>query len=87
MLFKHELVADAVVGETVEFDKVLLVAGDGEVRVGTPYLEGAKVSGTVREIARDDKIVVYKYKSKKGYRRKQGHRQSYVATTITGIEG
>ncbi|HHR85716.1 50S ribosomal protein L21 [Candidatus Bipolaricaulota bacterium] len=85
-LFDHELVEGIEAGETVSFDKVLLIVDEGEVRVGTPYLEGVKVTGEVREQGRGDKVIVYKYKSKKGYRRKQGHRQSYMKTKITAIE-
>ncbi len=85
-LFDHELIDGIEEGETVSFDKVLLLVDDGEVRVGTPYLDGVKVTGEVREQGRGDKIIVYKYKSKKGYRRKQGHRQPYMKTRITTIE-
>ena len=87
MLLAHELLPGVEVGETVEFDKVLLLARDDGVRIGTPYVDGAKVVGEVKETGRDDKIVVYKYKAKKGYRKKQGHRQGYMATSITSIEG
>lgn len=85
-LFDHELIGGLEAGETVTFDKVLLIVDDGEVRVGTPHLDGVKVMGEVREQGRGDKMIVYKYKSKKGYRRKQGHRQSYMKTKITAIE-
>jgi len=85
-LFDHELIGGLEAGETVTFDKVLLIVDDGEVRVGTPHLDGVKVMGEVREQGRGDKVIVYKYKSKKGYRRKQGHRQSYMKTKITAIE-
>jgi len=85
-VLKHERLAGAEVGEAVEFDKVLLLVQDGNVRVGTPYLDAVKVRGEVQQDARGEKIVVYKYKSKKGYRRKQGHRQPYMATVITAIE-
>jgi len=84
-LFDHELIDGVEPGESVTFDKVLLVVDDGEVQVGTPYLDGVKVTGEVREQGRGEKITVYKYKSKKGYRRKQGHRQSYMKTKITAI--
>jgi len=87
MVLKHERLSDVEVGQAVEFDKVLLVVEDDDMRVGTPYLEGASVKGEVREDARGEKIIVYKYKSKKGYRRKQGHRQAYMATVISSIEG
>ncbi|HDL85138.1 MAG TPA: 50S ribosomal protein L21 [Candidatus Acetothermia bacterium] len=85
-LFDHELIDGVAAGETVTFDKVLLVVDDGEVQVGTPYLDGVKLVGEVHEQGRGDKVIVYKYKSKKGYRRKQGHRQSYMKTKITAIE-
>lgn len=84
-LFDHELIDGIEAGESVTFDKVLLVVDDGEVQVGTPYLDGVKVTGEVREQGRGERITVYKYKSKKGYRRKQGHRQSYMKTKITEI--
>jgi len=84
-LFDHELVNGIEAGGTVTFDKVLLIVDDGEVQVGSPYLDGVKVTGEVREQGRGDKVIVYKYKSKKGYRRKQGHRQSYMKTKITAI--
>lgn len=85
-LLDHELIGGLEAGETVTFDKVLLIVDDGEVRVGTPHLDGVKVMGEVREQGLGDKMIVYKYKSKKGYRRKQGHRQSYMKTKITAIE-
>ncbi len=87
MLLAHELLPGVEVGETVEFDKVLLLAADDGVQIGTPYVDGAKVVGEVKETGRGDKIIVYKYKAKKGYRKKQGHRQGYMATSITSIEG
>ncbi|MCX6095858.1 MAG: 50S ribosomal protein L21 [Candidatus Bipolaricaulota bacterium] len=85
-LLEHELIDGAEVGAPVEFDRVLLLVEDGDVRVGTPYLDGAKVKGEVRERWLDEKVIVYKYKRKKGYRRKQGHRQGYLRTLITAIE-
>ncbi len=86
MVLEHEILTGVDVGSDVRFDKVLLVARDEDVQVGAPYVDGAVVTGTVQEQGRGDKIIVYKYKSKKGYRRKQGHRQSFMATKITGIE-
>ena len=65
---------DAQVDSTVSFD-VLLMGNDGDVKIGTPVVEGVKVEGKVVGQIRGEKIVVYKYKSKKNYRRKQGHRQ------------
>jgi len=84
-LFDHELIDGVEAGETVTFDKVLLVVDDGEVQVGSPYVDGLKVVGEVREQGRGAKVIVYKYKNKKGYRRKQGHRQGYMKTKITSI--
>jgi large subunit ribosomal protein L21 len=85
MVLKHELLPGVDVGQDVEFDKVLLLVNDEDVQVGTPYLEGVKVVGKVRDAGRDDKVIVFKYKAKKGYRRKQGHRQGYMATAIESI--
>jgi large subunit ribosomal protein L21 len=75
---------DAEVDSTVSFD-VLLVGNDGEVKVGTPLVEGAKVEGKVLGQVRGEKIIVYKYKSKKNYHRKNGHRQPYTKVEITKI--
>ena len=75
---------DAQVDSTVSFD-VLLVGNDGDVRIGTPIVEGAKAEGKVVGQVRGEKIVVFKYKSKKNYRRKQGHRQPYTKVEITKI--
>ena len=75
---------DAQVDSTVSFD-VLLAGNDGDVRIGTPIVEGAKVEGKVVGQVRGEKIVVFKYKSKKNYRRKQGHRQPYTKVEITKI--
>ena len=75
---------DAQVDSTVSFD-VLLMGSDGDVKIGTPVVEGVKVEGKVVGQIRGEKIVVYKYKSKKNYRRKQGHRQPYTKVEITKI--
>ena len=75
---------DADVDSTVSFD-VLLVGNDGDVKVGTPVVEGVKVEGKVVGQVRGEKIIVFKYKSKKNYRRKQGHRQPYTKVEITKI--
>ena len=75
---------DAQVDSTVSFD-VLLMGNDGDVKIGTPVVEGVKVEGKVVGQIRGEKIVVYKYKSKKNYRRKQGHRQLYTKVEITKI--
>ena len=75
---------DAQVDSTVSFD-VLLMGNDGDVKIGTPVVVGVKVEGKVVGQIRGEKIVVYKYKSKKNYRRKQGHRQPYTKVEITKI--
>ena len=72
-------------GETVTFDQVLAVNGK-ELVVGTPTVSGATVTGTVVNNGKAKKIIVYKYKAKKGYRRKQGHRQLYTAVKIDNIK-
>ncbi|SDB81646.1 50S ribosomal protein L21 [Shouchella lonarensis] len=77
---------DAEAGAEVSFDKVLFVGGDA-VKVGAPYVEGATVTGTVEKHGRDKKIIVYKMKPKKNYRRKQGHRQPYTKVVIGKING
>lgn len=71
-------------GETVTFDKVLVIGGD-DVKVGAPYVDGASVTATVAKNGKDKKIIVYKYKPKKGYHKKQGHRQPYTKVEITAI--
>ena len=75
---------DAEVDSTVSFD-VLLVGNDGDVKVGTPVVEGVKVEGKVVGQIRGEKIVVFNYKAKKNIRRKQGHRQPYTKVEITKI--
>ena len=77
---------DAQVGETVSFDHVL-VLGEGEgIQVGTPYV-GTAVEGKVVEEGKGKKVIIFKYKSKKDYRKKQGHRQPYTMVEITGLNG
>lgn len=73
---------DGEAGQTVVFDQVLL-AGD---KVGTPLVDGAKVTGTIEKQGRGKKIIVFKYKAKKNYHKKQGHRQSYTKVVINTIE-
>ena len=67
----------------VVFDKVLMV----NEKIGTPYVDGAKVKATVVKNGKAKKIIVYKYKSKKNYHKKQGHRQPYTKVQIVSIEG
>ena len=76
---------DILEGETVIFDQVILLGGDA-TKVGTPFVEGATVSAKVEKHGRGKKLIVYKYKAKKNYRRKQGHRQPYTKVTIEKID-
>ncbi|TXC90086.1 50S ribosomal protein L21 [Metabacillus litoralis] len=73
-------------GETVTFDKVLFVGGDN-VKVGSPTVDGATVTAKVEKHGRQKKITVFKYKAKKNYRKKQGHRQPYTKVVIEKING
>ena len=75
----------ASTGDAVEFDRVLMVSGDEEVKVGNPYLDGGRVSATVTGQGRGDKINVIKFKRRKNYLRRMGHRQSFTEVTITAI--
>ena len=76
------------VGDPVEFDQVLLVGGEeGESRIGTPLVEGAKVIGKITAHGRGPKITVFKMKRRKGYRVKNGHRQDYTEVHVDKIEG
>ena len=76
---------DAEEGKKVTFDKVVLLSDEGKVEVGAPYVKGIKVEGKVVEHGKGKKIVVYKYKAKKNYRRTQGHRQPFTKVEITKI--
>ena len=73
-------------GKKVTFDKVVLLSDDGKVEVGAPYVKGIKVEGKVVAHGKGKKIIVFKYKAKKNYRRKQGHRQPYTKVEITAIK-
>ena len=77
---------DAEEGKKVTFDKVILVSEDGKVQIGNPYVKGVKVEGKVVSHGKGKKIIVFKMKPKKNYRRKQGHRQPYTKVEITSIK-
>ena len=77
---------DAEEGKKVTFDKVILVSSEEKVEVGAPYVKGVKVEGKVVSHGKGKKIIVYKMKPKKNYRRKQGHRQPYTKVEITSIK-
>ena len=70
---------------TLTFEEVLAVKTDDGLKVGAPCVEGATVQAEILEVAKADKVIVYKYKSKKDYRRKQGHRQPFMKVKITAI--
>ena len=74
------------VGATVTLDEVLLVSGDGEARIGTPLVEQAQVTAEIVEQGLDKKIIVFKKKRRKGYTRKQGHRQMHTTLRIVEIQ-
>lgn len=75
---------DVKEGDKVTFDKVLFVSGD-DAKVGAPFVDGAKVEAKVLAQGKEKKVVVYKYKSKKNERKKNGHRQPYTLVEISGI--
>ena len=77
---------EAEEGKKVTFDKVVLLSDEGKVEVGAPYVKGIKVEGKVVAHGKAKKIVVFKYKAKKNYKRKQGHRQPYTKVEITAIK-
>ena len=76
----------AAEGEAVVFDEVLTVVADGDVKVGKPVVEGAKVTGKVEAQGKGKKILVFKYKAKSNYRKRQGHRQPFTKVVIEKIE-
>ena len=83
-LYVEKLPADD--GTTVEVTNVLAVEKDGQIQVGTPYVAGAKVIMKVEKQGKGKKIIVFKFKKKKNYRRKQGHRQPYTKVLVERIE-
>ena len=84
VLFVEKL--NAEVDSTVELTEVLAVSKDGELKVGAPVVEGAKVVAKVLAQVKAKKVVVFKYKRKKDYRRKNGHRQPYTKIVVEKIE-
>jgi len=76
---------EVAAGETIDFDKVLVVSNQGKLSVGAPFVEGAKVEASVVEQGKGPKVIVFKYKAKKDYRKKQGHRQPYTKVKIEKI--
>lgn len=74
-------------GDILEFDKVLMIGGTDDVKIGTPYINGVKVKAVVEDQIKDKKVIVYKYKRRKGYHKKQGHRQQYSIIKVEDILG
>jgi large subunit ribosomal protein L21 len=82
-IYVHQL--EAAADSTVTFDQVLMVENNGSVKVGTPVLSGAKVSATIISHLKGDKVIIYKKKRRKGYEKKNGHRQSFTQIKIDSI--
>ena len=76
---------EVATGETLEFDRVLMIGGDGDVRIGQPVLEGSKVTAEVLGQGRHKKVKIVKFNRRKHYRNEIGHRQWYTEVMITGI--
>lgn len=83
-VYVHRLDADK--GKTVSFDKVLLIDDNGKVNIGAPAISGAQVSATVLEHLQGDKVIVFKKKRRKGYQKKNGHRQALTEIQISEIK-
>lgn len=84
-IFVHRLAAEE--GAKIDFDRVLLIDNGGKVNVGAPAIAGAVVSATVESHVKGDTVIVFKKKRRKGYEKRNGHRQSLTRITITGIKG
>ncbi len=82
-IFVHRLQAE--VGDSVNFDKVLLTDNEGRVKIGTPYVEGSSVKAKVLDHLKGDKVIVFKKKRRKGYAKKNGHRQYLTQLLIEEI--
>lgn len=82
-LFVHRLQGEE--GASIEFDNVLLAENEGKITVGAPAVKGAKVSAKILSHLKGDKVIVFKKKRRKGYKKKQGHRQHFTKIEITGI--
>lgn len=74
-------------GENLEFESVLLLSDDNGVKLGAPFVSGAKVKAVVENHGRDDKVIVFKFKKRKDYRKKRGHRQQYSIVRVEDITG
>ncbi|AEA43939.1 50S ribosomal protein L21 [Fluviicola taffensis] len=84
-IFVHRL--DAEAGSKIEFDRVLLVDNGGKVSIGAPAIAGALVTAQVNDHVKGDTVIIFRKKRRKGYVKRNGHRQSFTQITITGIKG
>lgn len=84
--FVYTPLLEGEAGTEVKFDQVLLVDNDGKIKVGTPTVKGAKVSGKILEHVKGDKVLVFKKKRRKGYKKKNGHRQDFSKVLIEDIK-
>ena len=84
-VFVHRLSEEC--GSKVTFDHVLLIDNDGKINVGAPAIDGAKVTAEVISHVKGDKVIVFKKKRRKGYKKKNGHRQQFTSIQITDIKG
>ena len=82
----EKISGDFKAGDTVSFDKVLVVDNGSDTTIGAPYIKGASVSAEIKKIAKAKKVVVIKYKAKSNYFKKRGHRQPYFEVKITGLK-
>jgi large subunit ribosomal protein L21 len=78
---------DAGTGESIEFDQVLMVGEGSDVKIGTPLVEGGKVTATVKSHGRGKKVEIIKFRRRKHHMKRMGHRQNYTEVEITGISG
>ena len=78
---------DANTGDSIEFDQVLMVGEGEQVKIGTPLVEGGKVTATVKSHGRGDKVEIIKFRRRKHHMKRMGHRQNYTEVEITGITG
>jgi large subunit ribosomal protein L21 len=83
-IFVHRLAAEA--GQKLEFDRVLLIDNGGQISLGAPAIEGAKITAEVVEHVKGDKIIIFRKKRRKGYKKKNGHRQSFTSIVISDIK-
>lgn len=77
---------DGKTGDPVTFEKVLLTSDGENIHLGNPYIEGTRVIGRITRHGKDRKIIVFKYKKRKGFRKKQGHRQNFTLIKVENIE-